>query len=161
MATLFKQVLPATLAYWNLLISHMVLFRIYNHIFACLLICCLLLKLECRPHEGGFSQASSKGSAWYGLLEPICCFDEQIMLTLRWWQKWEQSKGPSAPRGSCSIDRLHYDLRPGMKQWIIPCVDRGHFSGLISKTGQPNEATGPHTSPKAKAHKHHYSSTLE
>lgn len=41
-----------TLAYCNLLISYMVLFRIYNHIFACLLICCLLPKLERRPHEG-------------------------------------------------------------------------------------------------------------
>lgn len=39
-----------------------------------------------------------------------------------------------------------------MKQWIVPCVDRGHFSGLISKTGQPNEVTGPHTQAPEEKH---------
>lgn len=52
MATLFKQLLQAILTYCTLFISHMALFRILTHMFAYLLLCCLLLKLECSPQEG-------------------------------------------------------------------------------------------------------------
>lgn len=39
-----------------------------------------------------------------------------------------------------------------MEQWIGTCVEWGHLSGLISKTGQANEVTGPHTSPHMEEH---------
>lgn len=50
--------------------------------------------------------------------------------------------------GSCSIVRLCHGLGPEMEQWIGSYVDRGHLSGLISRTSQPEEPSGSHSIPK-------------
>lgn len=135
----------------------MLLFRISNHICACLLI---QTRMEAPWGPGlGCLLVSVQHLAWARaccrLSEPTCCFNEQRIPTLRWWDKWQQSGRPLGTWGPRSLVSLCYDLGSEWSCGVAP-VWTQQYDMPTKWSDWPTHR--PQS--KAEAHKYHYFSTL-